>query len=155
MRSSKRAGGEEVLLGFDEVAFGLLGEHGDHVDGLACAEEVYARFLAFGGGGAELYESVHVKRLNEALEGELGDGPHGGVGGADGGVESVGGGFVGGVGLVALLGGGGRRHVGDVVFAYRAGGCGRRSLGFGGFAGPGSFTGFLMRSVGAEVAFGG
>ena len=90
--------------GLGEVAGGFGGDGGEHVDGLACAEDVDLGLLAGGGGAAELHEGLHVEGLDEALEGHLGDGFHAGVGGADGGVEAVYGGLVGAAGLASCSG---------------------------------------------------
>ena len=89
-----------------EVALGLFGEDGEHVDALAGAHEVDLGLLAFGGGAAELHDGGHVDGLDDLVEGHRGRVVHAGVGGADGGVEAVGGGLVGVAGLLGLLGGG-------------------------------------------------
>ena len=96
--------------GGGEVAVGFLGEDGEHVDALARAHEVDAGLLAGLGGAAELHDGGHVDGLDDLLEGHRGGMIHAGVGGADGGVEALGGLLIGGVGLLhlAAVGGGGR-----------------------------------------------
>ncbi len=92
-------GVEEVVFGLGEGALGFFGEDGKHVDGLAGSEEVDLRGLAGLGAAAELHDRLHVDGLDEALEGHLGDAFHAGVGGADGEVDALDRGGVGGGGL--------------------------------------------------------
>jgi hypothetical protein len=111
----EEGGVEEGGLGDGEIAPGLVGEDGEHVDGLAGSHDVDLRLLAGGGGAAELHHGLHVEGVDDALEVELGGMVHAGVGGADGGVKAVDGGVEGALGLLGLLGGGGR---GELVFAF-------------------------------------
>ncbi len=57
------------------------------------------------GGAAELHDGGHVDGLDELVEAHGGRVIHAGVGGANGGVEAVGGHLVGAAGLIDLLGG--------------------------------------------------
>ena len=103
MRSSKRALSSRRCLVGGEVALGLFGEDGEHVDALAGAEEVDLGLLALVGGAAELHDRRHVDGLDELVEAHRGRMVHAGVGGADRGVEAVGGHLVGAAGLLGLL----------------------------------------------------
>ena len=117
----------ELGLGGREVALGLFGEDGEHVDALARAHEVDLGLLARLGGAAELQDGGHVDGVDDLLEAHGGRMVHAGVGGADGGVEVVGGLLVGGVGLLHLAGGWRGRKFG---FGGRfGGGRGGRRLG--------------------------
>ena len=107
MRSSKRALSRRRGLFGGEIALGFVFEDGEHVDALAGAEDVDLGLLAFRGGAAELHDGGHVDGLDELLEAHGGRVVHAGVGGADGGVETIGGHLVGALGLFRLLGGGG------------------------------------------------
>src|SRR5215469_10802052 len=89
---------EQEVLVWAEIAFGLIGEDSEHVDALACAEDVNLRLLAFGSGATQLHDGRHVDGLNEPLEVHWWEVVGARVGGADGGVETVGGGLVGGAG---------------------------------------------------------
>ena len=91
---------EEVGLVRGEIALGFFAEDAEHVDALAGAEDVDLGLLAFGGGSAELHDGGHVDGLDELLEAHGGRVLHAGVGGADGGVEAVGGHLVGEAGLL-------------------------------------------------------
>jgi hypothetical protein len=96
----------EGVFGAGEVAVGFVGEDAEHVDGLACAEDVDLRLLAGLGPAAELQDSLHVNGLDERFEGEGGGVVRTGVGGADCEVEALGGGVEGAERLLHLLGGG-------------------------------------------------
>ena len=113
---------QQGVFGFGEVAFGLLCEDAEHVDGLACAEDIDLRLLAGLGASAELQDGLHVDGLDERFEGEGGGMVRTGVGSADGEVEALGGGVEGAEGLLHLLGGGAG---GLILFGAFAGrGCG-------------------------------
>ena len=111
MRSSKRALSSRRCFFGGEVALGLFGKDAEHVDALACAEDVDLRLLALVGGSAELHDGRHVDGLDELLEAHGGGMVDAGIGGANGGVEAVGCHLVGAAGLVVLFGGGGGRQV--------------------------------------------
>ena len=126
MRSSKRALSSRRVFVGGEVALGLFGEDAEHVDALARAEEVDLGLLALGRGAAELHDGRHVDATGRCCSKLISGGcVHAGVGGADGGVETVGGRLVGAAGLLGLLGGGRRRQssAGDASAARRLG-CG-------------------------------
>ena len=97
---------EQGLFGGGEIAASLFVENAEHVDGLARAEDVDLRLLALLRAAAELQDGLHVDGLDELLEGHGGRMVRAGVGGADSGVEAVGGGLEGDTGLLHLLGGG-------------------------------------------------
>ncbi len=133
---------EEAGLVGGEVALGLFGEDGEHVDALAGAHEVDLGLLAFLGGAAELHHGGHVDGLDELVEAHGWGVVDAGVGGADGGVEAVGGHLVGAAGLLGLLGCGSGGQVGLGLFGLRGRGRWlgnwrgrRRGRGCGGLAG--------------------
>ena len=103
---------DELRLGRGEVALGLFGEDGEHVDALARAHQVDLGLLALLGGSAELHDGGHVDGLDDLVEAHRGRVIHAGIGGADGGVEALRGLLIGGVGLFHLAGGWRRREVG-------------------------------------------
>ena len=106
MRSSKRALSSRRVSSGREIAFGLFGEDGEHVDALAGAHDVDLGLLALVGCTAELHDRGHVDGLDELVEAHGGRVVHAGIGGADGGVEAVGGHLVGAAGLIGLFCGG-------------------------------------------------
>ena len=137
---------EEAGLVGGEIALGFFGEDGEHVDALAGAHEVDLGLLAFGGGAAELHDGGDVDGLDELVEAHGGRMVHAGVGGADGGVEAVGGHLVGAAGLLGLLGGGaGGRSVSG---SSACGGAAVVGSGRGGWRG-------LRLAAGSRVLFGG
>jgi hypothetical protein len=140
----EEGGVDEGGFGWGEAGFGFGRDDGEHVDGLAGAEDVDLGLLAGGGGTAELHEGLHVEGLDDAVEGHLGDGLHAGVGGADGGVEAVYRGLEGGFGLGGLLGGEGWGFVGVGLVSCGVFGCGWVGDGLGaGEAGGGLELVFL------------
>ena len=114
MRISKSADWRNSSSVLREIAFGLGVDEGEHVDGLARADDVDLRRVTGFGGSAELNERLHVKRLDEALKAHRLQRLAAEVLGAQGGVEAFNGGSVGAGCLVDLLGGERRQ----VVFAY-------------------------------------
>ena len=82
---------DEGLLGGGEIAGGLLVENAEHVDALACAEDVYLRLLTLFGATAELEDGLHVDGLHDLLEVHGGGMVGTGIGGANGYVEAIGG----------------------------------------------------------------
>ena len=124
----------ELGLGGGEVSLGFLGEDGEHVDALARSHEVDLGLLARLGCAAELQDGGHVDGVDDLLEAHGGGMVHAGVGGADGGVEVVGGLLVGGVGLLHLAGGwrGRKLRFGGRFWGGRGGRLGRGGRGVGG-----------------------
>ena len=117
-RSSKRALSRRFCSGGGEVAGCFFREDGEHVNGLAGAEDVDLGLLALLGAAAELQDGLHVDGLDELVEAHGGGVIHAWVGGTDGDVEAVSGGGVGEAGLLHLLRRGGRGEVG--VFFVRS-----------------------------------
>ena len=101
----------ELRLGGGEVALGFFGEDGEHVDALARAHQVDLGLLALLGGPAELQDRGHVDGLDDLVEAHGGQCIHAGIGGADRGVQALGGLLVGGVCLLHLAGGRRRREI--------------------------------------------
>ena len=96
---------EKAGLFGGEVALGLFGENGQHVDALAGSDDVDLGLLALGGCAAELHDRGHVDGLDELVEAHGGRMIGAGICCADGGVEAVGGHLVGDAGLLGLLAG--------------------------------------------------
>ena len=82
----KESAVEEAVLVGEEIASGLLGEDGEHIDALAGAEDVDLRLLALGGGAAELHDGGEIDGLDYLVEANRRLVVHARVGGADGGV---------------------------------------------------------------------
>jgi len=106
-------------------------EDGEHVDALARAHEVDLGLLAGLGCAAELQDRRHVDGVTICSKLMAGRMLHAGVGGADGGVEVIGGLLIGGVGLLHLAGGwrGGSSASAGKSGAGGAGGSGSAVLG--------------------------
>ena len=110
MRSSKSALSSRRCSSGRRVAFGFFGEDGEHVDALTGAHEIDLGLLAFRRVAAQLHDGGEVDGLDELIEAHLRHALHAGIGGADSGVEAVGGGLVGVASLIGLFGGGAGRY---------------------------------------------
>src|SRR5436305_6685970 len=62
---------EQGLLAVAKIAFGLFLENVEGINGLPCAHNIHAGWLAFSANGAELNQSGHIKRFDQTFKSHL------------------------------------------------------------------------------------
>ena len=94
---------QQAIFFGGQIALGFFCEDAQHVDALACAQDIDLRLLALVGRCAKLHHRRHIEGLYELLEAHRGRMVNAGVGGANRGVEAVCRHLVRAAGLVVLL----------------------------------------------------
>ena len=122
MRSSKSALSSRRVSSGVRLPLVFSASTAEHIDALARAEDVDLGLLALVGCAAELHDRGHVDGLDELVEAHCGRVIHARVGGANRGVEPVGGHLIGAAGLIVLLCGGRRAGAQAPCASRRRGG---------------------------------